>query len=56
MKKWEVESVISPDLIYPEYIAFNEETQKLQSLLEQGFEPFAVMANRIYLRRVNIDE
>ena len=52
MNKWEVESVIPPDMIngqnYPDIK--REEEEKLQSLLEKGFEPFAVFANRIWLR------
>ena len=49
MKKWKVESVIAPDLILPGTVR-EEEEKKLSSLLEEGFEPFAVFASRIWFR------
>lgn len=49
--KWEVESVIPPDLISVNAtVVLKEEQNKLYDLLEKGFEPFAVFGNRIWLR------
>lgn len=50
MKKWDIKSVIAPDLIGQEE-ARKEEEQKLQALLEEEFEPFAVLYERVWLRR-----
>ena len=49
MKKWEIKSVIAPDLIGVKAVR-EEEEKKLYALLEKGFEPFAVLSSRIWLR------
>ena len=49
MKKWEIESVIPSELIgRPSERA--EQEAKLKRLLEEGFEPFAVIDSMIWLR------
>ena len=50
MKKWMVKSVITPELINENLKLKEEEENKLLALLEQGFEPFAVFSDRIWLR------
>jgi len=49
MKKWKIASVIPPECILrpPDK---EEQELKLRSLLEEGYEPFAIMADRIWLR------
>jgi len=50
MGKWEIKSVIAPDLIGIAVLR-EEEERKLQALFEEGFEPFTVIYERIWLRR-----
>lgn len=49
MSKWEIASVIPPELVG--LLWQDEQEKKLQALLEEGFEPFGVMCDRIWLRR-----
>jgi len=49
MVKWKIGSVIIPEGIYVPEIKGGEES-KLQRLLDEGFEPFAVGQDTIWLK------
>ena len=51
MKKWDIKSVIVPELIGIDSIRETEEI-KLLNLLENGYEPFAILYDRVWLRKI----
>ena len=55
MEKWKIESVYPPDIMRPSEARIAEE-EKLHNLLEQGFEPFGLMDDRIWLRMKTKEE
>ena len=55
MEKWKIESVYPPDIMRPSEARIAEE-EKLHNLLEQGFETFGLMDDRIWLRMKTKEE
>ncbi len=51
MQKWKIESVYPPDMVNENYPEIKREAEnKYQKLLEEGYEPFAVIFDKIWFR------